>query len=99
MDCQPEGFDGEFFDLLFKSAEIANFAPTERNEYFQDMTTERDRANQLATAESKGLEKGLAEGRAEGRVEIARAMLKDGLHVEVIAKYSGLSVKEIERLR
>ena len=42
MEEQPEWARGEFYDLLFKSAEISNFAPYELNEYIKDMTTERD---------------------------------------------------------
>ena len=42
------------------------------------------------------------EGREEGRVEeklaIARGMKSDGLSVETIAKYTGLSAEEIENL-
>ncbi len=43
------------------------------------MTTERDRANQLATAEEKGHAKGLAEGEAKAMRELAQSMLADGL--------------------
>ena len=69
MEERPRELKGEIFDLLFNSAEINKFAPKERSEYIQDMTTERDRANQLATAEEKGEARGLAKGRAEGRAE------------------------------
>ena len=31
-------------------------------------------------------------------VEIARKMLQDGLSVEVVSKYSGLSFEEVEKL-
>ena len=44
----------------------------------------------------------MAEGRQKGRVEekfvIARGMKADGLPVETIAKYTGLSAEEIENL-
>ena len=60
-DERPEGFDGEFFDLLFKSLEIANFAEDEKSEYLKDMTTERDLANQMKTAENKGHAQGLSD--------------------------------------
>ena len=61
----------------------------------------------------EGLEKGREEGKAEGleegraeerakakaeKIESARKMLQDGLSVEVISKYSGLSLDEIEKL-
>ena len=50
----------------------------------------------------KGLKKGRAEGKAEGKAEekyaIARGMKADGMPVEAIAKYTGLTVDEIEKL-
>ena len=63
-----------------------------------------------AEGRTKGIEEGRAEGRAEGIVEgreegrveeklaIARGMKSDGLSVETIAKYTGLSAEEIENL-
>ena len=51
---RPEGLDGEIFDLLFKSAEIVNFAARERKEYIKDMTTrqpqKRSKMRPLSTA-------------------------------------------------
>lgn len=94
MDERPEGVDGELFDLLFKSAEITNFAPRERNEYIKDMTTERDKANQLATA----VRAGRAEGRAEEKAEVARNLLKMGLSVEAISQATGLDAEAISGL-
>ena len=49
--------------------------------------------------EKKGMEKGKAEGKAEKAHEIALGMLKEGISLEVISKITGLSVKQIERLR
>ena len=50
----------------------------------------------------KGLKKGRAEGKAEGKAEekyaIARGMKADGMAVKTIAKYTGLTVDEIEKL-
>ena len=51
---------------------------------------------------AEGREAGLAEGRAEGEtrkaVESARRMKADGMPIELIAKYTGLSVETIESL-
>ena len=61
-----------------------------RNEF--DLRTERLMAREQAIAEGK------AEGRAEGRAEMAKAMKADGMPLDVIAKYSGLSEAEINSL-
>ena len=42
--------------------------------------------------------KGRAEGLAEGRIETARNMKADGMSIELIQKYSGLSPEEIAKL-
>ena len=94
MDERPEGFEGEFFDLLFNFAEIVNLAPHEREEYIKDMTTERDRANQLATAVRKSRE----EGSLERARSIARNMLELHLSDSQIADITGLSISEIQSL-
>ncbi|MGM9798850.1 MAG: hypothetical protein ACI3ZY_14975, partial [Parabacteroides sp.] len=48
--------------------------------------------------EKRGEERGLAKGRAEERIEIARNMKADGMSIELIQKYSGLSPEEIAKL-
>ncbi len=99
MEERPRELKGEIFDLLFNSAEINKFAPKERSEYIQDMTTERDRANQLATAEEKGLAKGLAKGIEQGRRDTIREFMAAGASSELIAAATGLSTEEIEALQ
>ena len=41
---------------------------------------------------------GLAEGEAEANIETARKMKADGMSAEIIAKYTGLSKEEIEKI-
>ena len=71
-----------------------------------DEITERSVRNNLL---EKGREKGKEEGREEGREEerakayqeklsMARQMKSDGMPIDVIVKYSGLSKDEIEKL-
>ena len=103
MEERPQELKGEIFDLLFNSAEINKFAPKERSEYIQDMTTERDRANQLATAEEKGEARGLAKGRAEGEAkamrELAQSMLADGLDAPFVSKHTHLPLEDVLALQ
>jgi predicted transposase/invertase (TIGR01784 family) len=47
----------------------------------------------------KGKELGLKEGELKTKIEIAKNMLKDNLPLEVIEKYSGLTIEEIKKLR
>ena len=88
---------------LFESAEIATFTPEERIKYQNDMTTERDRYNQLVFAEAKGREQGREEGREEGRVEGRKEGRKEGREgairkmVEQM-RLRGMSEAEIEAI-
>jgi hypothetical protein len=84
---QPAELKQEIFKLLFESAEIATFTPEERIKYQNDMTTERDRYNQLVFAEAKGRE----QGREEGREDAIRKMAEQ-------LRARGMSEAEIEAI-
>ncbi|MBD5443792.1 MAG: hypothetical protein HDR34_10405 [Treponema sp.] len=45
-----------------------------------------------------GEKRGEKRGRAEGKIETARNMLKDGLSVDLITKYTGISAQQISEL-
>jgi predicted transposase/invertase (TIGR01784 family) len=47
---------------------------------------------------AKGIAKGMAKGIAKTNFEIARKMVLDGVSVETISKFTGLSEKEINSL-
>lgn len=57
----------------------------------------------LVEGRAEGLTQGLTQGRAEGRAEakkdIVKSMLSNGLSVELAAKYSGLTVEEVESIK
>lgn len=61
------------------------------------------RAEGLTQGRAEGLTHGLTQGRAEGRAEakkdIVKSMLSNGLSVEQAAKYSGLTVEEVESIK
>ena len=95
-------FRNLLFDILFNSAEIAKFAPRERNEYISDMDTIRDRLSQLATARREGREEGMEKGREEGiemgKLEVAKAMLANGIARDVIVSCTGLTEEQLKAL-
>ncbi len=51
---------------------------------------EMDRNSEIGQAQK--------EGKIEGKLEIAKNMLKDGMNLEIVMKYTGLSKEEIENL-
>ena len=84
---------------MFSSTEISKFAPKERKEYYKDMTTKKDIANQIAFARNKGLEEGVKEGMKESYEKVAKKMLEDGISIPVICKYTDLSQQQVESLK
>ena len=46
----------------------------------------------------EGIEKGKLEGLKEGQISMATAMKKDGADINLISKYTGLTIDEIEKL-
>ncbi len=95
------------FERAFETAEIAAMNKDEIFQYEMSLKAHRDYYAVMETAISEGLAKGRAEGRAEGRVEgrveekieIARNLKKKGLDITLIAETTGLSPKEIKRLK
>lgn len=79
------------------------------------MTTARDTHNQIEYAKETGLEEGLAKGRVIGRaegleeglskgreernLEVAINLLQLGTSCEIVAKATGLSLKEVTKLK
>ena len=47
----------------------------------------------------KGIAQGIAQGAKEMALDTARAMLQDGMSVELVAKYSKLTTEEINKLK
>ena len=80
---------------------------------YRDIKNSIDTAKQegkqegLAEGMEKGMEKGIEIGKAEGMekgmnqkaLDIARNMLADGVDVNLIMKYSGLTQEQIEKLK
>ena len=52
----------------------------------------------MKEGEARGRAEGLAEGEARGKAEVAKAMLQNGLSVEMVMSCTGLSKKEVEAL-
>ena len=69
----PPEFADPMFRRLFLLAEINNFTPEEREQYYKSLESMGDYYNIINTtaeeAEKRGLERGREEGREEGRVE------------------------------
>ena len=87
---RPKALQERIFEKLFKQAEIAKYDDVERRQYEASLKEYWDYTSTLDTAEQKGEKK-----KAK---EIATEMKADGIPIATIAKYTGLSTKEIGQL-
>lgn len=83
----PEKLKEGIFLKLFETAEIAKFTTEESRNYENSLKYYRDIKNSLDNAKE------------EKAVEIAKNSIKAGLDTKTIAQITGLSKKEIEKLR
>ena len=87
------------FDRLFEEAEIAKFTPQEMREYEASKMAYRDIKNSIDTAKQEGLAEGMEKCKNQKALDIAKNMLADGVDINLIMKYSGLSQEQIEKLK
>ena len=87
---RPKALQEKVFTKLFEQAEIARFPPEERRAYEDSVKAYRDINNAINTAKK--------EAKAEANVETARKMKTDRVSVELISKYTGLTIEEIDML-
>ena len=72
---------------------------------YRDIKNSIDTAKQEGLAEGMekgmelGIEKGMAKGMNQKALDIARNMLADGVDINLIMKYSGLTQEQIENLK
>ena len=88
---RPKALQDRVFDKLFRQAEIAKYSDIERRQYETSLKEYWDYTSTLETAERKGERK--------GQIDTARKMKADGMAVELIVKYTDLTVEEIESLQ
>ena len=98
----PWAAQSSVFQKLAEIADVSSLTKEERLHYDEALSKYRDTLCVLEGAEQRGLKRGLAkgreEGRAEERIEIARNMKADGMSIELIQKYSGLTPEQIAQL-
>jgi predicted transposase/invertase (TIGR01784 family) len=90
LQDRPQKLQDKIFEKLFEAAEIAKFAPEEREAYEESLKYYRDIKNVVDTSIEEGVEKGLK--------SVAKEMKKEGEPVEKIIRYTGLTRKQIEEL-
>lgn len=101
----PDALKEHVFKHLDRLDAVANLS--EENRIAYDKAVDRYRVSQIveedirreATEEGmkKGLEKGMKKGIKKKQIETALKMKSDGMPIATIAKYTELSIEEIEK--
>jgi predicted transposase/invertase (TIGR01784 family) len=94
LDDIPDKLREKIFEKIFAAAEIAKLTPDEYEAYVDSLNSYRDLQNSIDTAKAEGK----TEGKTENTVEIAKKLKKDNMPIELIVKYTNLSIEEIEKL-
>ena len=100
-DAQLWGYD-EFWDAVRVEKTLVSDAERKGMEKGMAKGIEKGIEKGIAQGMEKGIaqgmEKGIAQGQSNERKETARRMKNDGIPPETIAKYTQLSIEEIEKL-
>lgn len=91
LQKRPEKLQEKVFKQLFEAAEIAKFTPVERKAYEQSVKYYRDLKNVIDTSHEEGR-------KIESNTNIKNG-IKKGYSDEVIADFTGRSIKDIQELR
>ena len=110
-DSVPEEFSKDKrICAVMNACEFARFDADKKLKFELEMLNEFDRENHLRQEREKGLQQGLEQGLQQGleqgreqgredeKIAIATKMLSDGLDVELVAKYTGLSSDNLATL-
>lgn len=87
----------EFFSKEITTEQLNSFTEEERMNYYEDLKNYRDLKNCLDYAYEEGKRKGLKE--AKEKLQTAKNLLLEGLSIDLIAKTTGLTVKEIQQIK
>jgi HD-GYP domain-containing protein (c-di-GMP phosphodiesterase class II) len=87
IDHIPAILNEPIFQKAFQEAGLANLSPEQRDRYEQSLIQYRDLKSALETAVE------------ERESEIAKTMLAEHEPAAKIARYTGLSIEQVEKLR
>ena len=92
IDLEKKTFEDEDIEQARKTLNYISTDDNERSILDAIQKSRNDFYNDMTAAKEEGKEEGLK----EKSIEIAKNMLKDNVDINIISKYSGLSVEEIK---
>ena len=91
----PDALKDQVFEHLARLAAVANLS--EENRIAYDKALDRYRVSEIVNEDIR--EEGFKEGQKKKQFEIALQMKNSGMSTDMIAKFTGLQVEDIERLQ
>ena len=79
-------------------SELVRMSEEERVKYNVSLDTYRTNLSVMKNERAEGIEEGIGIGIRQGKIATAKTMKADGMSVEVIQKYTGLTTVEIAEL-
>jgi len=98
MTISAEKYINPYTDFGFKKLFGTEVNKQEIAEYEDSLKKYRDLYSALDTAERKGMTEGMIKGKIEGKIETALKMLRDGVSIENICRYTDLFEEQVKEL-
>ncbi|WP_044200531.1 Rpn family recombination-promoting nuclease/putative transposase [Flammeovirga sp. OC4] len=98
LDEIPSLLQERTFKKLFKISEYSAMNETDKVNYEESLKTFRDYVNTLDQAKEEGIEIGEKRGEKRKAFEAAKSMLLDGLSIDKVVLYSGLTIEEVKSI-
>ena len=67
--------------------------------YYAHEKARLEEASKLKDVESKSMEKGIEKGATIKAKEMAQELIKDGMEIPLVAKYTKLTITEVEEIK
>ncbi len=99
FDHIPAILNEPIFSKAFGTAKLAAMTAEQRSSYERSLMYYLDMKNVVKTAVDDAVKVAVKEATEDSKVEIAKIMLADNETNEKIAKYTGLTVEQIQQLR
>ena len=94
---RPEDL-GKRYAPIAEAAMMHDLPGKEQVQYFRGMISDEEKQELYTDGFAEGVKQGIEKGIEKNRIQTARAMLQDGMSVEAVSKYTGLTETEIQKL-
>ena len=96
---RPSVMDDDMLVRMFDAADLHSYKNNDKHNYKKSVMNEFEYEETLKEYRQEGLEEGIQKGSDNRNIEVATRMLKDGVDIEIISKYTDLSKDEILALK